>query len=317
MADDIRAFRKLSEAARKSGDIATAQQYTTQAWKLAVALDDQFLGVGHPTWKDKLRWMKSNGLQPVNKSKRNTTAPAIDVAPAILLDKRHRGTQLLERHTERLAVLALTGCRPSELMKGVEVRLLRDKNGQPKGVGIEVSGAKVDHNRGHEKRRLAFLLDGVVARGLSELCLERGGRFTLGTTSADYRSLNRLLCVHKISCYTFRHALGSDLKASIADGQTTPEQAAMVMGHRSTQSLLSYGATNRGRSRRRPKIKVSASSVVKKSPVRRGEKAQKRVRKTPQKATPKAPSKTALVEASPLFIPYPKLLPSCAKKGTV
>lgn len=309
MADDIRAFRKLSEVARKLEDIATAQHYTTEAWKLAVALDDQFLGVGYPTWSDKLRWMKCNGLQPVNKSKRNTTAPSVDVAPAVLMDRRHRGTQLLERHTERLAVLALTGCRPSELMKGVLVRLLRDKNGQPKGVGIEISGAKVDDQRGHEKRRLAFLLDGVVVRALSELCLERGGRFTLGTTNADYRSLNRLLSVHDMSCYTFRHALGSDLKASIADGQTTPEQAAKAMGHRSTQSLLSYGTTHSGRSRRRPKIEVSASNVVKKSPVGKVAKSQAKVTKAPLKSTPKATSKAVLVEASPHFIPYPRLVP--------
>ncbi|HIE4187810.1 TPA: hypothetical protein ACXM51_000460 [Stenotrophomonas maltophilia] len=311
MADDIRAFRKLSEVARKLGDIATAQRYTTEAWKLAVALDDQFLAVGHPTWKDKSRWMKSNGLQPVNKSKRNTTAPSVDVAPTVLLDKRHRGTQLLERHIERLAVLALTGCRPSELMKGVEVRLLRDKNGQPKGVGIEISGAKVDDHRGHEKRRLAFLLSaGLTVRALADLCAERGGRFTFGTTNADYRSLNRLLGVHKISCYTFRHALGSDLKASIADGQTTPEQAAKVMGHRSTQSLLSYGTTHSGKSRRRPKVEVSATNVVKKTPVGKVAKSKAKVTKAPRKSTPKATSKAVLVDASPHFIPYPKLVPA-------
>lgn len=318
MADDIRRFRGMSEVARKSGDIATAQRYTMEAWKLSVALDAQFLTVGHQTWSDKLRWMKSNGLQPVNKSKRNTTAPDVDVANGVLLDNRHRGTQLLQRHSERLAVLALTGCRPAELMKGVVVRLLRDKNGQPKGVGIEISGAKVDDHRGHKKRRLAFLLSGgLTVRALSELCTERGGQFTLSTTNADYRSLNRLLNVHNMSCYTFRHALGSDLKASIADGQITPEQAAKVMGHRSTQSLLSYGTTHSGRSRRRPKMEVGASNVVKKAPVGRVAKSQAKVTKAALKSTPKATSKAVLVEASPHFIPYPKLLPKFARKGTV
>jgi len=304
MADDVRAFRKLSEVARKSGDIATAQHYTTEAWKLAVALDDQFLAAGRKTWKDKIRWMKSAKLEPVNKSKRNTTAPAVDVAPAVLLDKRHRGTQLLERHTERLAVLALTGCRPAELMKGVEVRLLRDMNGHPKGVGIVISGAKVDDYRGHEQRRLAFLLSGGLAvRALAEICAERGGRFTLSTTNADYRSLNRSLRAHGMSCYTFRHSFGSGLKADIADGLTTPEQAAKAMGHRSTGSLLSYGTIYRGRSRRRPSAKVSASNRVKNKPVGKVAKSNPKVAKALKAKAVSEPI------ASPLFIPYPKFFP--------
>jgi integrase len=291
MAEDIRAWRKASEDARKAGDLGRAQRCTTEAWRLAVALDEQFLAAGRQAWAAKAKAMKAAGERPVDKSKRRTGAPVADAAPCALLDKRHRGARLAERHAERLALLALTGCRPAELMSGVAVTLLRDKQGKPSGVGIEITGAKVDAQRGHEKRRLVFPLggSGTAVRGLAAACVERGGRYTLTTSPADYRSLNRALQAQGMSCYSFRHAVGGDLKADIADGKTTPEQAAKVMGHRSTASLVSYGTRRRGRGGQRPRVGVSGP--VKLAAVTHTARAKARAK------NPKA--KIALVGAAP------------------
>ncbi|RZZ89221.1 hypothetical protein EA662_02200 [Pseudoxanthomonas winnipegensis] len=288
MAEDIRAWRKASEQARKAGDLARAQSCTTEAWRLAVALDEQFLKHGHATWASKAAAMKAQGRKPVDKSKRRTNAPTADMAPCALLDTRHRGTRLAERHSERLALLALTGCRPAELMAGVELTLIRDKQGQPNGLGVEIKGAKVDAQRGHILRRLVFPLagSGQAVRGLAMQCAEHGGRYTLATTRADYRSLNCALQTHGLSCYAFRHAVGGDLKAEIADGKATAEHAAKVMGHRSTASLLSYGMRRRGRAGQRPRAGVSGA--VKVDSVTRAARARARAGK--KKTTTKANS---------------------------
>jgi len=313
MAEDARAWRALSEQARKAGDIPRAQECTVEAWRLAVALDDQFLIEGHQTWKDKAQAMKANGQKPVDKSKRRTGAPVADVAPCTLLTAHQRGTRLAERHSERLAVLALTGCRPAELQAGVAVRLWHDSQGRP-AVVVEIQGAKVDAQRGLTVRRLGFPVagGGSAVQALAQLCEQRGGRYTLTTTPADYRSLNRALQGSGLSCYSFRHAVGSDLKADIASGKATPEQAARAMGHRSTESLTYYGTRSRGRGGQRPR--AMASEPVKKVAVTRTAKAQARVKKANAKATAKAPrAKAVLVEASPHFIPYPTYEPSWAK----
>jgi integrase len=297
MAEDIRAWRKASEDARKGGDLARAQHCTAEAWRLAVALDAQFLAASRQAWAAKAKALKAAGERPVDKSKRRTSAPTADTAPCALLDQRHRGARLAERHAERLALLALTGCRPAELMAGVGVRLLRDKHGKPSGVGVEIQGAKVDAQRGHARRRLVFALagGGTAVRGLAQVCAERGGGYTLATTPADYRSLNRALQTHGLSCYAFRHAVGSDLKAAIATGKTTAEQAAAVMGHRSTASLLSYGTRRRGRGGQRPRAGVSGQ--VKNAAVSRTARAKARAQAKAKAvsvgATP-APSRTRL-----------------------
>lgn len=294
MSEDARAWRALSEQARKAGDIPRAQTCTAEAWRLAVALDDQFYGTGHPTWADKAKAMKASGQKPVDKSKRRTCAPVPDVAPCTLLTANQRGTRLVERHSERLAVLALTGCRPAELQAGVEVRLWHDSKGRP-AVVVEIQGAKVDAQRGHAVRRLGFPLAGAgsAVQALAQLCKERGGRYTLATSPADYRSLNRALQGSGLSCYAFRHAVGSDLKADIASGKATPQQAARTMGHRSTASLAYYGTRSRGRSGQRPR--AMASATVKEAPVTRSERT--------------ARAKAALVEAKP----SPLRAPPCAR----
>jgi len=303
MAEDIRAWRALSERARKAGDLARAQHCTAEAWRLAVALDEQFLAVGRQGWAAKARALKSAGVQPVDKSKRRTGAPTADTAPCALLDQRHRGARLAERHAERLALLALTGCRPAELMAGVGVRLWHDKRGRA-AVLVEIKGAKVDAQRGHAVRRLGFPVagGGTAVRGLASLCAERGGGYTLATTPADYRSLNRALAAHGLSCYSFRHAVGGDLKADIAAGKATPEQAAAVMGHRSTASLLSYGTRRRGRGGQRPRAGVSGQ--VKNAAVSRTARAKARARAKAKAvsvgATPAPPRAQARAPQTPL-----------------
>lgn len=113
-------------------------------------------------------------------------------------------------------------------------------------------------------------------QALAQLCDQRGGRYTLETNPADYRNLNRAQQANGLSCYSFRHAIGSDLKTDIESGKARPEQAAKLMGYRSTESLAYYGTQSRGRGGKRPR--AIASEPVKKVVVTRTAKAQARAK---------------------------------------
>lgn len=278
---DIKHWRKASEHSRKAGDISSAQRRTERAFLLGVALDEQFLSAEHKTWADKAKEMKALGITPLDKSKRKTKAPTPNMAVVALADNSHRGSKLLERHAPRLAVLALTGCRPAELMKGVEITTRKKKNGEL-AVLVTIQGAKVSETRGQATRTVAFLAQGSASSGLAELCAERGGKFVLGTTDADYRSLNRALEKHDLSCYSFHHQVGSELKTAISTGKMTPESAAQVMGHRTTESLSYYGTRSASRGGR--SFAVGATSEVRSLPVTYQARAQARAERSKEKS---------------------------------
>lgn len=279
MEDDIRRWRKASEASRKAGDIDSAQRRTERAWRLAVSLEEQFLRDGHLTWSDKTKEMTARGIKPTDKSKRRTIAPRPEVATALLLSK-HRGQALAERHAPRLAILSQTGCRPAELRKGIdmETRIKNDRT----ALLLTIKGAKVNEQRGQSVRTITLWADSsAAAQALAALCADAGGKLTVDTSEADYRSLNRALKSHGLSCYTFRHQMGAELKSNINTGQVTAEQAAQIMGHRSTLSLSYYGTTSRARGGRR--LAVGASDPVRTVPVTHQARAQARAGKAKAK----------------------------------
>lgn len=273
MAEDVRRWRAASERARKAGDMDNAQRMTAEAHRLAVALDTWFCQPRtRLTWAAKAKALAAQGKRPPSKSRRRDTPPTPDLAVAALLFPAAkggppvRGQTLAERHTERLALLALTGLRPAEMMAGVRIRATEEA-GRPL-ISVEIKGAKVDRERGHYARVLVLEATGRAAAALRATAEARGGAFTLTTSQADYRSLNRALARHGLSCYSFRHALGSDLKAWICAPETAAymkqeeaaKAAAQVMGHRSTKSLTYYGTRAGSRQGGRPPLWAASAT---------------------------------------------------------
>lgn len=253
---DVRALRQRAERARRAGHIDQAQRLTVEAWKLATELDVQFLQPDAPTWKDKAAALRMAGQPIVSKSKRDTRAPSPSLAVLALIadgpdGASHRGTKLADRHAERLALLALFGIRPAELKRGVRVWAQTDPKTGGAFLAAEVEGAKVNAQRGQRTRTLVVPVDNAAAQGLASAVRERGGAFVVTTTDADHRSLNRGLKVCGLSCYSFRHAVGSELKRQAIGKPETAASAATFMGHASTRSLMSYGRAAHARGGRR------------------------------------------------------------------
>lgn len=277
MEQDARAWRAASDRARKRGDLESAQRRTKRAFNLAAVMDELFMQGHRRTWRHKAAEMKAAGLKPGSKSKRATRAPAPDMAGVALLTGRRHGDKVAHRHAERLAVIALFGMRPAELKKGVVLRVVDGG----RFLTAQVRGAKVSEKRGQEARVIRVPVEGSAATGLAEVIGTKGGKWTMRTTDADHRSLNRALR-GDLSCYSFRHQTGSDLKTAIAAGETTAEEAAAIMGHRSTASLSAYGTRSRGRGGRR--LRANATHPVRKAAVAYEERATLRAERKKAKA---------------------------------
>ena len=186
------------------------------------------------------------------------------------------------RLASSVAILWATGCRPVEIEKGVLVKL---ENGV---LVVEIRGAKtgpipvmtprdsngksetVAGDRGLEWRRIKLNPElNDATRYLARLCAD-GQTHTIDYNKNSLRTrLNEAgkLAIRKmpdgvtISPYTFRHALGSDLKSC---DDYSDEEKSMVLGHLSCDSLSVYG-------RRRHKGGVKPIMAVEASAVPRGE----------------------------------------------
>lgn len=274
--DAIREARASAERYRKAGDLDRAKARTLEAWTRATALDMDFLQPGAPRWADRKAQLKAEGKKPARKSKRY--GPQAPTAEGLLLALDNvRGAR--QRHEHRAAVLALFGVRPEELRKGVELKVHKG------ALVARVKGAKVDGQRGHGERLCALpipkreSMNGAAVAWLADCVKEAGGTLKIESTDADIQSLNHTLgrLVPGLSCYSFRHATGSDLKAAVEAGEVSQEQAAAFMGHRSEKSLSYYGRASKGRKGRRFRAAVARDiEPPKKAPITRTQKAKAR-----------------------------------------
>lgn len=169
---------------------------------------------------------------------------------------------------QAVAVLWATGCRPAELENGVEVQM---DGGQlvltirSAKVGL-IDNGEVVAQRGIEVRRVridpkstpaAELLAGLAAAGPITVQHNKNSlRTRVNELGRDV--LAKLKNPPSVSPYTFRHAMGCDLKSCDA---LTDEQRAAVMGHLSTESLTKYGRRRRGGGGESPILDVEASAV--------------------------------------------------------
>ncbi|WP_155518789.1 hypothetical protein [Xanthomonas euvesicatoria] len=304
---DTRAWRAASEVARKAGQLEKAQYCTEQAFNMAAVLDEQFMQPHRKTWTHKAAKLKEQGIRPVSKSKRSTRAPSPNLATVALIAGNKKGTKLVERHAERLAVLSLFGVRPAELKKGIKLKVTEDG----KYLTAEVLGAKCSdaHNRGQEVRVIRVPVKGSAAQALAEEVAKHGKAWKMQTSDADYRSLNRGLASSGLSCYSFRHQVGSELKEAVSTGAMTAAEAAKTMGHRSTESLSYYGSRSKSGGGRT--MQANATNEVRVEPVSFAARAEARaktgngrirVTPTPQ-ARPRAVPKAARARSA---APRPK-----------
>lgn len=195
-----------------------------------------------------------------------------------------------------LAALAVTGCRPASLERGIDFAIIND-NGK-NYIEAKIKGVKVSENRGQPEYIFRWATtkethcpDELLA--LAELLAISPGRkitirYDAEGISTRLREISTALWPrrkHKISAYCYRHLLSSNGKAA----GVSPEELALAMGHLSSESQGQYSrASGRGRSGGvKPWGTVQASRKVKvhRSPMARF-KASKSLEKATQKKHP-------------------------------
>lgn len=186
------------------------------------------------TWSD----LATNGMEkPRSQSKRRVLAYLHRIP-----DWRERlFPHIPERHKAAAAVFALTGARPAEVARGVEI--IREGE----GLLLRIAGAKLSLHSGQPERALLVSLESVEARYLHGL-VEVGPVTVSGSAQALCAAVERAgqrafpHARQLISPYVYRHALASELKA---EGHN-PERIAECLGHRVTESQSAYGRAVHG-----------------------------------------------------------------------
>jgi integrase len=181
-------------------------------------------------------------------------------------DWRERIVARLPKYRVVVLTAAVTGCRPAELVSGVQLSIVG-------GMLVAfVRGAKVDvvGGKGQEWRRLEWTLDhpSALVQDLVASLVEDGGtlRVTIANASNFSKSMSNAAAREwpkrktTVTLYCFRHQLAADMKA---DGQLDSGEISAALGNLSDATKSTYGHANMCKGRSLAPTRVAAAREVK------------------------------------------------------
>lgn len=146
------------------------------------------------------------------------------------------------KYRDAALILHLSGCRPCELVKGVEVRIKPDNSAE-----IYIKGGKQNERiqSGQTLRRITYAAGTPEAEKIKdmdkgEIKISSAQAFQKRYKDAAIKALGKP--GKRISPYSARHQFSADMKKN---GYTKVEVAA-AMGHQSTRSQGQYGTSQQG-----------------------------------------------------------------------
>lgn len=142
--------------------------------------------------------------------------------------------------------MALCGCRPSELVSGVEVSITDNT------ISFLIAGSKVDDDKGQPFRTITYLLpsDNYFIAALLDITKKRPTVFVVFIESAvnittEIRRIGKKLWEHKkdsITSYCFRHQFASNLKKTHSG-----DDVSRALGHCTNKTRKRYGHHSQAR----------------------------------------------------------------------
>lgn len=144
-------------------------------------------------------------------------------------------------HKNAAAICALTGARPSEIARGVTVKISGTQD-RPT-LTIQIRGSKLTARSGQPERTLRIRIDRPEAAHLFAQCQLLGAlnvtthpaNLTAAVIKAGKKAFPNLRMT--VSPYVFRHSVSSELKAA----GVSEEHIAQALGHQATKSQQAYG----------------------------------------------------------------------------
>ena len=191
------------------------------------------------TWADvRTKKFESNGnLSTTVKSKKRVLSKLRKI------DDWHSKlfSQVTTIHKNAAAICSLTGARPSEIARGVIVRIAGESS-DPHLI-IMIRGTKLTDASGQPERVLRLKTNSPEAAHLLQQCQD-GNFLTVGTHPANLTAAiikaGRIAFPNlrmTVSPYVLRHSISAELKASGID----EEEIAKTLGHQATKSQQAYG----------------------------------------------------------------------------
>jgi len=145
-----------------------------------------------------------------------------------------------------LAAIAVTGCRPASLEKGVVFSIV--KRGGKSVIEARIKGVKITESRGqaeyvirwgvndtHRPDELLAIAEAILKSGANKICV----KYDAEAISTRLREVSTKLWPrrkYKITGYCYRELLSSAAKSAGAP----PSELALALGHRSTESQGRY-----------------------------------------------------------------------------
>ena len=167
----------------------------------------------------------------------------------------------------RFLTLAISGCRPEELRRGVTWKLNK------KGLTARILGAKRKKFSGQKFRFLSFSPhQSPLHEKLAKIVGENGGELLVNVEVPKTLS-NTLTRVGKklfpklkesLTAYVFRHQLASDIKFDIAQtgSKLTLQDLAAALGHSTDEMQQQYGHVKQSKSGGSGLVRVRAERAV-------------------------------------------------------
>ncbi len=173
--------------------------------------------------------------RPGQKSKRKSLKGLPDDWRDIMLESVKTEDQL------PLLVMTLTGCRPAELKKGIQVIASNHL------LAFIIQGAKIKENAGQPQRAIAIDPKSVLSRNhaLINKLFQTQATVRIDDDQRFQKRIYRIakkLGFKQVSCYALRHQLAADLKSN----KNTRTEIALSLGHQSERTQRFYGNHKQG-----------------------------------------------------------------------
>lgn len=199
-------------------------------------------------------------------------------------DWRERIIARMPKYADQALVAAVTGCRPVELVSGVELTIDTETG----GLVAMIKGAKISDESGQEWRRMCWAADtdSPLVSSLAELVgkhpagsvvrigVDNAKAFSGAMRAAGKREWPKRKTT--VTPYCMRHQAAADMKAV---GTMSSGDISAALGHVSDVTKSTYGHANMGRKRGgvAPKQVEAARPVQTKTPSKAARKVTKQV----------------------------------------
>lgn len=273
LTEQLRLFLKMQDQHQRAGDSAEWERHV-QAIDVTLKLIKEDYFAPQLSVEEGLARQRPREFDRASKSKRTSLGTFPDNWREKIFEKMGKS-----KFKHAVAVAWLTGCRPSEIKKGIGVALA-EKDGS-KYLIFKIEGTKrgKNNNYGQEKRFIRVSITNPAASFLvNEIERNENNNIivsietTEGLSQAVNDASKRIWKSKKehISPYSFRHAFSADVKSFakevMMDENESKELVAQALGHSSADTQQNYGTSQQSKgSTSKVVIRQIKSGEVKKS----------------------------------------------------